>query len=110
MGKLTIRGIDKMQYSEFWTDDTQILDVKEGRETYIITVKLKGILYDVSLSRIHYKKIPHRSSATLYEITLMTFMQGNTFQHKYKASLRRPNNLVNFIEAFLVECGWRSKI
>lgn len=98
--RLTINGIDKITYSEFWNERLQIQSVKQGVTEYNIDIKWKGFAYSVVLSRICYKKLIGKS----FLIELATFTRGKTIQTQWNTALNRPEHLVYRIETFMKYC------
>lgn len=96
--RLTINGIDKITYSEFWNERLQIQSVKQGVTEYNMYLKWKGSAYSVVLSRFCYKM------GKAFSIELATFTRGKTIQTQFTTRLNRPEILVAYLEAFMEYC------
>lgn len=105
--RLTINGIDKITYSEFWNERLQIQSVKQGVTEYNMFLKWKGEAYSVVLSRICYKNLFGKAFII---IELATFARGKTMQRQFTTKLNRPEKLIVYLEAFMEYCDYKTTV
>ena len=102
MGKLTINGIDKLEYSEFWTQDLSVLDVVERERSYDIILRWKDTIFNVSLMRDVEMSLHPRYT---YKIKLGAFIAGKTIVLNYLHRLNRPESFINLLTQFMEDCS-----